>query len=167
MELHTTRLRLEPLRVDHAEMLFDQLQHQQLYEFIPDVPPESVAVLRERYAKLAARSSSDGQEIWLNWIVWSVPEKRYVGYVQATVVCDGSVVIAYVFFVDAWGKGYAREAVARMIDYLVQTYHDPLLQAYVDLRNHRSITLLEDLGFIRLAVNNSETEAEYRKSNKE
>jgi ribosomal-protein-alanine N-acetyltransferase len=162
MDLQTSRLRLEPLEPRHADPLFHGLQDERLYEMIPDKPPASVAALRERYAQLARRQSPDGSEHWLNWAVWLPAEGRYIGYVQATVKVDQPRArVAYVLFSDAWGKGFAREAVRRMMEHLGEAYDVAELRASVDVRNQRSIRLLESLGFVRVAVR--EDEAEYLK----
>ncbi len=152
MKIYSQRLCLEPLEPDHAELLFDGLQNASIYDFIEDVPPQSVESLCDRYIMLARRQSPDGTEIWLNWAVWSFVEKCYVGYVQATITLKKSAIIAYVFFPNSWGKGYAREAVTRMINYLVETYQNLDFCADVDLQNHRSIALLHNLGFVRSTV---------------
>ncbi|AFY33582.1 GNAT family N-acetyltransferase [Calothrix sp. PCC 7507] len=147
--MYSQRLCLEPLEPDHAERLFDGLQSASIYDFIEDVPPQSVEWLRDRYMMLARRQSPDGTEIWLNWAVWSLVEKCYVGYVQATITVDNSAILGYVFFPDFWGKGYAREAVNYIINYLVGTYQNLNFCANVDVQNHRSIALLQNLGFVR------------------
>ena len=147
--LHTLRLRLEPLEESHADALFEGLQHEGLYEFISDRAPESVAALRERYRRLATRVSPDGREAWLNWAVWSPDTHGYVGWVQATVHPDRSAHVAYVLFREAWGHGYAREAVAALIDHLRDDWSAWKILATADTRNRRSIALLETLGFVR------------------
>ncbi|MBN4003876.1 GNAT family N-acetyltransferase [Nostoc sp. LPT] len=148
MKMYSQRLCLEPLEPYHAELLFDGLQSASIYDFIEDVPPQSVESLRERYMVLTRRQSPDGTEIWLNWAVWSLVEKYYVGYVQATITLNKSAIVAYVFFPNSWGKGYAREAVTCMINYLVETYQILDFCAYVNVQNHRSIALLHNLGFV-------------------
>jgi RimJ/RimL family protein N-acetyltransferase len=147
--LRTHRLRLEPLEESHASALFTGLQDEALYEFISERPPESVATLMERYRRLATRMSPDGRESWLNWALWSLPTKSYVGWVQATVHRDHSAHIAYVLFHEAWGHGYAREAAAALIDHLRHDWGARSVRATVDTRNRRSIALLESLGFLR------------------
>ncbi|MEH2239006.1 GNAT family N-acetyltransferase [Nostoc sp.] len=149
MKMYSQRLCLEPLEPDHAELLFDGLQSTSIYDFIEDMPPESVESLRDRYMVLARRQSPDGTEIWLNWAVYSLIEKCYVGYIQATITGDNSAILGYVFFPNFWGKGYAREAVNCMINFLVKTYQNIYFCAYVDVGNHRSIALLHNLGFVR------------------
>jgi RimJ/RimL family protein N-acetyltransferase len=149
MKIYSQRLCLEPLKPHHAELLFDGLQSESIYNFIEDVPPQSIESLRDRYMVLARRQSLDGTEIWLNWAVWSFLEKCYVGYVQATITVDNGAIIGYVFFPNFWGKGYASEAVNWMISYLVETYKNIDFCAYVNVQNHRSIALLHNLGFVR------------------
>jgi RimJ/RimL family protein N-acetyltransferase len=150
--LHTPRLRLEPLEEAHAKALFAGLRRDALYEFTSDRPPDSVEALARRYRLLATQMSSDSRESWLNWAIWSVPSGCYIGLVQATVQPNRVAHIAYVLFHEAWSNGSAREASAALIDHL----HDELgisdIWATVDVRNRRSIALLEGLGFLRVAM---------------
>lgn len=150
--IYTPRLRLEPLEEAHASALFAGLQHEALYRFISERAPESVEALRERYRRLSTRTSPDGREAWLNWAVWSLPSSGYVGYVQATVHPDRSAHIAYVLFREAWGHGYAREAAGGLIAHLRHEWRVRTARATVDLRNQRSIAVLETLGFSRGAI---------------
>jgi ribosomal-protein-alanine N-acetyltransferase len=139
MILQTARLRLDVLEPHHAELLFAGLRDEQLYEFCEDEPPESVASLAARYARLATQCSPDGSEIWLNWSIWARVEARYVGFVQATVVPHGSAPIAYRLVRDAWGKGYAREAATAMLAHVRIVWNVSEFIATVDARNKRSI----------------------------
>src|SRR5262245_45490922 len=148
-ELQTQRLRLEPLVETHASALFEGLRDEALYQFIGERPPKSIEALRERYRRLSSRMSPDGNQHWLNWALCSLATGHYVGWVQATVRRDRSADIAYVLFRDQWGNGYAREAVAALIDHLREEWGAKRIKATVDTRNLRSITLLETLGFQR------------------
>jgi len=150
--LRTPRLRLEPLNASHAAAMFEGLQHEALYEFISEPPPESVDALRERYERLAKRMSPDGQQAWLNWVICAVPPGSPTGYVQATVFEDHSADVAYLLFRESWGRGYAREATTAMIDHLRDDWETRRIRASVDTRNQRSIALLEALGFTRGAL---------------
>jgi len=146
----TDRLRLEPLEPRHAPHFYEGLRDAGLYSWIDEKPPQSVEWLRARYERLQMRRSPDGSEDWLNWAIWSVEEKRYVGYVQATLRGSrGSV--AYVLFADAQGKGFAREAVAAMIEELFANYNVTEVYASVDRRNLQSCVLLAELEFERVA----------------
>lgn len=155
---------------EHADKLFEGLRNERLYEFIAERPPTSLSALRDRYRLLATRNSPDNSEEWLNWALWSKPDNRYVGYVQATVYPNRSAQIAYVLMFDDWRKGFAREAVTAMVAHLHEHYRVSQVLARVDTRNQRSIGLLEALGFDRLAVHRQaekirgvwSDEAEYR-----
>jgi ribosomal-protein-alanine N-acetyltransferase len=143
---------MEPLEESHAAELFDGLRDELLYEFIGDQPPTGVDALRERYRRLATRTSPDGEEGWLNWALRTRATERSIGWTQATIHPDRSAHVAYVLFREAWGHGYAREAVAAMIAHLRDEWSVTRVRATVDTRNRRSIALLEALGFERGAV---------------
>ncbi len=55
--------------------------------------------------------------------------------------------VGFALAATAWGRGYATEAVARLIDYAFDDMQLHRLGADVDPRNERSIRLLERLGF--------------------
>jgi [ribosomal protein S5]-alanine N-acetyltransferase len=153
------RLRLEPLRVEHAEIFFESLQNPLIYEFIDEAPPECAEALRLRYKRLESRTSPDGSELWLNWAVYDQRQGRYAGYVQATVDRDQTATLAYVIFPDYWGLGLGREAVSLVREALLGTYGVRRLRARVDRRNLRSLALIRGLGFVELGPA-SDTEAD-------
>lgn len=143
--LTTARLVLEPQVAAHAEALFAVLGDPAIYEF-ENAPPRSLEWLRERYAFLERRASHDGSEQWLNWIVRIVSSEP-IGYVQATITREGRAGIAYEFASAHWGQGYASEAVTAMIGELASHYGVHTLTAVLKVANHRSLRLLERLGF--------------------
>ncbi len=150
--IRTRELRLEPLVEAHANSLFRGLRSDALYEFIGESAPESVEALATRFRRLETRVSPDGHESWLNWAIRSLDSREYVGVVQATVHPDRSAHIAYILFPEAWGRGYARQAVHALIHYLQFERALMSVRATVDVRNRRSIALLERLGFARVAL---------------
>jgi putative acetyltransferase len=143
--LVTPRLRLVPQAAVHAEAMFEVLSDPRIYEH-ENEPPASVAALRERYARLESRRSSDGSEQWLNWVVEG-PGRGLIGFVQATVTAGGTTWIAYEFASRHWGRGYASEAVAAMIDHLGARHGATTLRAVLKRSNARSMRLLRGLGF--------------------
>ena len=96
--LRTKRLRLETLRVQHADLMYPGLLDSSLYTFQDDTPPASLEYLRARYAFLESARSPDGTEMWLNWIVFHQDGQEPIGYLQATVRPQALTEIAYVFF---------------------------------------------------------------------
>src|SRR5262249_43047466 len=150
-ELRTLRLRLEPLEERHAIVLFEGLRNAELYEYLDEPPPQSPRARRGRYRGLEHGRSPEGLGAGLTWAVRLPATGRYVGSVQATARRDDSADLAYVLFRDAWGHGFAREAVGAVIDHLQRQRATTLFRATVDARNVRSIALLEALSFERAA----------------
>ena len=112
--LTSERLRLEPLRVDHAPAMVAVLADPSLYEFTGGSPP-TLSELSARYARQSAGRSPGGSEQWLNWIV--VLDDQPIGYVQATVT-GSEAEIAWVVSPAHQGRGLATEAATSMVDWL-------------------------------------------------
>jgi len=146
--LRTPRLTLEPLQSAHAAETFEPLSNRDHYAFIPQDPPASLQVLRERYERLETRRSPNGHELWLNWAA-RLHSGTVAGVVQATCYRDGRVAIAYELFAPFQGKGVATEALRAMLLHLRDAAHMTTATALVDTRNAKSIALLERLGFAR------------------
>jgi RimJ/RimL family protein N-acetyltransferase len=136
---------LEPLTAAHAEAMFAVLSDPAIYEY-ENAPPPSADWLRTRYARLESRTSADGTEQWLNWVV-RLPDGTLIGYVQATVHADASAAIAYELGSAWWGRGYARRAVGAMLEELAQRYGVRTFTAVLKRANLRSLHLLERLDF--------------------
>jgi len=143
--IDTADLTLEPQLAAHAEAMFAVLSDPAIYEY-ENAPPASLECLRTRYAKLESRCSVDGQQQWLNWVVRSV-SGELMGYVQATVLADGSALIAYEFASAYWGRGFASQAVTAMMAELASHYQTREFWALLKRENHRSVRLLQRLEF--------------------
>lgn len=122
--LVTARLRLEPLRPDHADEMAAVLADPALYAFTGGGPP-TLDRLRELYGLQARGQSPDGTEIWHNWIVRIAGDAppadgEAIGVVQATVTDGGRAAdVAWTLGVPWQGLGYATEAAIAMVDWLV------------------------------------------------
>ena len=85
--LLTTRLRMEALKAQHAELLHEPLQADDIYTYIPDTPP-ALHQLERRYAFLENGLSPDGKERWLNWVAFLRDTVTPIGTFQATLPTD-------------------------------------------------------------------------------
>lgn len=141
----TPTLTLEPQTVAHAEEMFAVLCDPAIYEY-ENEPPPSLDWLRARFAKLEARQSADGQQLWLNWVI-RLPTSELIGFVQATVRPNGNAGIAYVLASAYWGRGLARDAVAALMTALVERYRVRTFAAVLKRENFRSVKLLGRLAF--------------------
>lgn len=120
--LATERLRLEPLRADHAEELAPLLDDWRLHEFIGG-RPLGLEELRVRFERQVLGRSADGRERWLNWVVREHASGMAVGQIQATVTPNsgGQAQLAWTIAIASQGCGYAREAAAVVAAWL--THH--------------------------------------------
>ncbi len=150
--LGTARLLLEPLLPRHAERLYPLLGDAALYRYIPQEPPASLAEVEARYRRLAGRRSPDGAEVWLNWAARLRATDEYAGMFQATVMGDGTALIAYMIFTPFQRRGLAREGCAAVLAELASAWGVRTAVAEIDTRNAASVALVESLGFARVAT---------------
>lgn len=154
--LTTGDLRLEPLRVEHAEEMVAVLAPESLYRFTGGGAP-NVARLRARYRSQTRGQSSDGSQGWLNWIVRCEPPGVAVGYVQATLEHqrgrrdrpDADILVAslgWVITPSAQGHGIATRTCAEVIDWL-SAQHVSRFQALIHPENTPSVRVAQKLGF--------------------
>jgi len=144
--LATAELVLEPLVVGHAQAMFAILSEPELYRYLDYPPPPSVEHLRGVYARVEGRTSPDGRELWLNWVV-SPRGQPPVGYVQITIGSDRTASLGYVFSSSHWGRGYATQSTRAVLEHVASAYGVTRFHATVEAGNERSIRLLERLGF--------------------
>jgi RimJ/RimL family protein N-acetyltransferase len=135
--------------------MFGVLSDPAIYEF-ENAPPASEQWLQSRYQKLERRSSPDGSEQWLNWVI-RLPDGALAGYVQASVKPCGSAGIAYELNSRYWRQGIGSCAVSAMLAELHSTYAVNRYVAVLKAANFRSMGLLNSLGFARA---NAQQEAE-------
>ena len=143
--IQTSRCILEPQVEAHAEEMFPVLSDPAIYEF-ENIPPPSVERLAAGYRLRESRTSPDGREKWLNWVV-RLTNQEAAGYVQATVLESGASYIAYEFASKHWRKGIASASVGAMMGELVESYGVHTFVAVLKTANYRSMELLRHLGF--------------------
>ncbi|WP_415952121.1 GNAT family N-acetyltransferase [Streptomyces sp. KLOTTS4A1] len=128
-ELRTPRLRLVPLRPEHAGEMAQVLGDPALHTFIGG-EPETEEQLLARYERWAA-GAPDPRVTWCNWVVGLREECRLIGTVQATLgpapdhlpEHGGSARLAEIAWTvgTPWqGRGYAREAARALVVALAQ-----------------------------------------------
>jgi RimJ/RimL family protein N-acetyltransferase len=136
-------VRGEPLKPEHAAMVFRHLDDAGLYTYIPPRRPESVEALEREFRRLVA-GSQDGSQVWLNWL--AVHSDHPVGTLQATVFADGSAILAYVIFREYQGRGFGREGARWVLHELFERRGVRRVLAYVDERNLASIRVALAIG---------------------
>lgn len=157
--LQSARLDLEPVRVAHARETWPLLNDPRLWRFFPELRPRSLEHLREIYVRRErGYTGADGAQIWGNWILRLRSSGEPVGDVQATIFpVQRRALVAYATYPAFQRHGFAREAVAALIEHLIETYCVKRIVAEMDVRNAPSYLLVESLGFTRA----TECEGEY------
>ena len=135
--IRTERLVLRPAREDDLEAV---------HRILSD--PRAM-----RYWSSLAHSGLDETREWLGSMIGGDRN----GTSDFIVELDGEVIgkagcyqlpeIGYILHPDHWGKGYAKEALAAVIEHIFGCFDIPALRADIDPRNKPSIRLLERLGF--------------------
>ncbi|MFE4449921.1 GNAT family N-acetyltransferase [Streptomyces sp. NPDC056796] len=112
----TSRLDALPLDVAHAEEMAAVLRDPALHTFTGGAP-EDAGALRARYERQSA-GSPDPAELWWNWVLRVRDGGALAGYVQAT-VRGSRAEVAWVIGTPWQGRGYAKEAAAGLVRFLV------------------------------------------------
>ncbi len=132
------------MRAEHATVAYEFARDPNLYRYLESSPPRDESELEAEYRRLETAASPDGRERWLNWFLFD-RSRSPVGSVQAT-VRGTDALLGYVVFTPQQGHGYAREAIADVLDFLRATGATRAM-ATVDERNAASLRALEALGF--------------------
>ncbi len=141
--LSTKRLRLRPLQVDDADALHPAFADEDLLQWWSSGPHKTVAETRDYVAQ-----NCEGTR-WQTWAITTIQEDVALGWVVLIRSEDRPNVreIGYILNRAVWGKGIAREAVSRTIQYGFEELDLRRIYADVDPDNLASIKLLKILGF--------------------
>jgi RimJ/RimL family protein N-acetyltransferase len=143
----TILLDLLPIKREHAPEMFALLGDASLYEFTNDSPPHDIAALASRYEQWERRTSPDGSELWLNWLLKLRENGKLIGHVQASMAVPRAS-IAWVVGAQWQRQGYATEAATAMLAWLSQLgVHD--IRASIHPSNIPSVRVAEHLGLRR------------------
>lgn len=137
------RLVMRMQRLDDADALFEAYSDERLMRFWSSAPHASVAETR---AYLAPRVDDPD---WRGWVVTLKGSDRPIGAIATAERRSGVAEIGYVLLRRHWGRGYAREAMAALLDRLFGGEGMRRAFADTDPENSGSTSLLEKLGFVR------------------
>ncbi|MFC7219311.1 GNAT family N-acetyltransferase [Streptomyces polyrhachis] len=144
----TSRLRLEPLRVEHAPEAVSVFDDVRLHSWTGGTPC-TLEELEARYRRQSAGRSPDGGQGWLNWMLRRRADGRLVGTVQATLSrLDGGgyeAEVAWVVGSDYQGGGIGREGALAMAGWL-REHGAVALTAHIHPRHEASMGIARALG---------------------
>jgi RimJ/RimL family protein N-acetyltransferase len=146
------RLRLDPVTVENADVLWRIMQSAHLREF-QDVPRYTREEFRERVAARPKRF--DARAIGrFEWLVIGADSGRALGWISLRFGdhARGYGEIGYSLLAAFRGRGYAREAVATLIDAAFEAIALKGVEACCVPANVGSRRLLKELGFVQLKI---------------
>ena len=138
------RLQIEPIGLQHSTPLFHALDHDSVYDFIPNQRPINSDEVSDRIQRVLVGPSVESDELWLNFVV--LLDGEIIGRLEATLV-NSWAEIAYLFDPTYSGKGYATEGTLWLIDHICKNYRVTEFWATTDPNNLKSIQLLLRCGF--------------------
>lgn len=139
----SARLAMRPMAVADAEALHEGYRDPAVMRWWSSAPHVDIMETR---AYLAPRKH---EIYWREWTIITRHDSRVIGTLAANNRRAGVAEIGYLLIRENWGQGYAREAVARLIDLLIVEEGHRRVMADTDPDNVASIRLLESLGFRR------------------
>lgn len=144
-ELESERLVLRPRRLDDLDAIVRLNADPQVMRHI--APVGDPAMGRDAVAARSFNHVAYGLGYWS--IFTKKAPTEFIGYVG--LIPDGDAVddvqISYRLEVRHWGKGYAGEAAARLLDYGFGTLGFPMVGITTHPLNAASLRLAEQLGF--------------------
>lgn len=143
---------LEPLRGEHAELLFEGMADPRIYRWISALPPPSLEHLRRRWgaAERGGPNAEGGRD--LAWAIRRSADGCHLGKADAELASNGVVTnLGYIIFAPFWAQGYATEAVRALAEYF-ERQGVVEQRALVTSGNDASARVLTKAGFVRTRV---------------
>ena len=137
MELRTDRLLLRPARPDDLDAIHAILSNSRAMAYWSTPPHRDIEQTREWLRSMIETRLPEGEDFIVEH------EGRLVGKAGLYRFPE----IGFIFHPDQWGRGFAWEALALVLERAFSVDGLPKVEADVDPRNTSSLTLLHRLGF--------------------
>ncbi|MBV9905338.1 MAG: GNAT family N-acetyltransferase [Alphaproteobacteria bacterium] len=146
MKLETPRLFLRPIQLHDSDDVFVARGDPEVMRFWDYPAMESADQVRDVITQHHGEIESGATE-W--WVVALTPRGPAIGEVDLSEIdrTHKRAEVGFLFRRDAWGKGYAREAMTRVMRYGFEELGLERLSARFHAGNDASKRLLEALGF--------------------
>lgn len=136
-ELRTERLLLRKAREGDLEAIHGALSNPEATAYWYEPPHSTLEQSKQWLASMIRIPEQTGED----FIV------EHEGRVIGKAGFHAFPVIGFIFHPDSWGHGFAREALAAVIQRAFDQHRLAFIEADVDPRNERSLRLLERLHF--------------------
>ena len=136
-EIRTERLLLRKAREDDLDAIHSLLSNPEATTYWYEPPHSTMQQSKEWLFSMIQISEQTGED----FIV------EHEGRVIGKAGFHAFPLIGFIFHPDSWGRGFAREALAAVIQRAFEAHELPFIDADVDPRNQRSLRLLRSLHF--------------------
>ena len=137
VEMITDRLLLRPATFADVESFHDILSDARAMAYWSTPPHQDIEETRSWLASMIAIEPGEGEDFVIELAGRAIGKAGLYRFPE----------IGFILHPDAWGKGYAREALQAVIQRAFEVHGLSLIKADVDPRNAASLRLLTGLGF--------------------
>jgi RimJ/RimL family protein N-acetyltransferase len=145
--LETTRLRLQPCRIEDVELTHALWTNHRIRRFLFGERVISQDEARSFVEASVANFEEYGYGLWL---VFAREADQLVGFAGFLRSEGETPNLLYGIHPDFWGEGYATEAASVVLNYALKKLALPKVKADVDEPNLASVHVLEKLGMKRV-----------------
>lgn len=146
MILKTKRLILRPIRLDEAPLYFENASRPEVNFAGGILPPKSVADTRKRVRKGVSAWAGRGARL-MSFSIYLKRGRVWIGGINLRWPHRGVGEMGYAVHPDHWGKGYATEAVSRVVALAFEKFGAHRVQATCWVKNAGSRRVLNKAGF--------------------
>ena len=148
MEIKTDRLYIRPVCIEDNESLFRYRSDSETNKYLSLIP-QTIEDVAEFINKTSF--DIDVPDTWYQLVIIEQNSSLLIGDIGIHFLDTGSenkqVEIGYTLDKEFRGKGYASEALSKVVDYLINSLNKHRIIASIDPANVDSIRLVERLGF--------------------
>jgi RimJ/RimL family protein N-acetyltransferase len=148
MEFYTNRLHIRPVNIDDNKSMFKYRSDSETNRYLSLIP-ESVEDVSDFISRTSSEINIPGT--WFQFVIIEQSSDLLIGDIGIHFLESDSenkqAEIGYTLDKNFRGKGYAIEALTKIIDYLINQLNKHRIIASIDPTNIDSIRLIERLGF--------------------
>ena len=137
VEIRTDRLLLRPATLDDVEAFHSILGDARAMAYWSTPPHQDIAETQRWLASMISIDRNEGEDFVIELNGRAIGKAGLYRFPE----------VGFILHPDAWGKGYAREALRAVLERAFAVHRLPCVEADVDPRNDASLRLLTGLGF--------------------
>jgi RimJ/RimL family protein N-acetyltransferase len=146
--IHTSRLLIRPMRLDDAPALAARRSDPEVARYQTWIPPYPLERAEKMVAEIVAMDGPAPEEWWMATIADPDTDAPLGDLVVHTTWEGRTAEIGYTLASQHWGKGYATEALAALVDWLFEALAVTRIFGMLHPDNPASAMVMERTGFL-------------------